>query len=363
MAEIAAKIVLTGGPCGGKTTALSKIEEHFTELGYKVCIVGESATEVMRSGIKCIGEQALDLFSFQELLLKYQLFKEKMYIDAVNKLNIKEKCIIIFDRGVMDNNAYLGNEQFDYMIQKNNYTKLNLLDRYDLVIHLVTAALGAESFYTLENNEVRSEKNLSDAIAADYRTLNAWRAHSNLLVVDNSNDFETKIASVISSIENQLGINKRVRKQRKYLVELSNINFLKDALAIDIEQIYLGNDSYEKRLRKRTLSGTNTYYLTVQNKDLDGIANVYLDKRISEDEYYQLLSMYDEYKVIRKVRYCFIQYNKQFKLDIFEDGKCILESSDDVLDIPNYINIKEDITNDKNFDNNSLAQKVKILNS
>lgn len=30
------RIVLTGGPCAGKTTALVKVIEHFTSLGYKV---------------------------------------------------------------------------------------------------------------------------------------------------------------------------------------------------------------------------------------------------------------------------------------------------------------------------------------
>lgn len=38
------KIVLTGGPCGGKSTGLSKIEQELTEKGYKVFIVPETAT-------------------------------------------------------------------------------------------------------------------------------------------------------------------------------------------------------------------------------------------------------------------------------------------------------------------------------
>lgn len=38
------KIVLTGGPCGGKTSALNQIIEHFTALGYQVFAVPEIAT-------------------------------------------------------------------------------------------------------------------------------------------------------------------------------------------------------------------------------------------------------------------------------------------------------------------------------
>ena len=38
------KIVLTGGPCAGKTTALVKVIEHFTSLGYKVFTIPEVPT-------------------------------------------------------------------------------------------------------------------------------------------------------------------------------------------------------------------------------------------------------------------------------------------------------------------------------
>ena len=55
-----AKIVLTGGPCAGKTTALSKIEEHLEECGYKVMVVSESATELIKGGIRPFGESKLD---------------------------------------------------------------------------------------------------------------------------------------------------------------------------------------------------------------------------------------------------------------------------------------------------------------
>lgn len=38
------KIVLTGGPCAGKTTALVRIIEHFSGLGYKVFTIPEVPT-------------------------------------------------------------------------------------------------------------------------------------------------------------------------------------------------------------------------------------------------------------------------------------------------------------------------------
>ena len=45
------KIVITGGPCAGKTTAMSWIQSNFTKLGYTVLFVPETATELISGGI------------------------------------------------------------------------------------------------------------------------------------------------------------------------------------------------------------------------------------------------------------------------------------------------------------------------
>lgn len=45
------KIVLTGGPCAGKATVLDRIQKKFSEMGYHVIIIPETATELITSGI------------------------------------------------------------------------------------------------------------------------------------------------------------------------------------------------------------------------------------------------------------------------------------------------------------------------
>ena len=64
------KVVLTGGPCAGKTTALAKIHKEFTELGYQVFIVSEGATEVIRSGAKPFGEIKVPNYIFETVTKK-----------------------------------------------------------------------------------------------------------------------------------------------------------------------------------------------------------------------------------------------------------------------------------------------------
>ena len=45
------KIVITGGPCAGKSTAMSWIQNAFTQLGYTVLFVPETATELITGGV------------------------------------------------------------------------------------------------------------------------------------------------------------------------------------------------------------------------------------------------------------------------------------------------------------------------
>lgn len=56
-------------------------------------------------------------------------------------------------------------------------TEIELRDqRYDYVVHLVTAANGAEEFYTTANNNARSE-GVELAIKLDSLCSNAWIGH------------------------------------------------------------------------------------------------------------------------------------------------------------------------------------------
>ena len=79
MGKLVAKIVLTGGPCAGKTTTITKIEEHLIEKGYHVLVVNECATEMIQCGIRPFGENAATEYDFENEILNLQLYKEKRY--------------------------------------------------------------------------------------------------------------------------------------------------------------------------------------------------------------------------------------------------------------------------------------------
>ena len=45
------RIVFTGGPCSGKTTFTSRVQQVFAERGYRVIVDNESATDLISGGI------------------------------------------------------------------------------------------------------------------------------------------------------------------------------------------------------------------------------------------------------------------------------------------------------------------------
>lgn len=45
------RIVLTGGPCAGKTTGIAILRDRLASLGYKVIVLEEPATALMQSGV------------------------------------------------------------------------------------------------------------------------------------------------------------------------------------------------------------------------------------------------------------------------------------------------------------------------
>ena len=160
------KVVLTGGPGSGKTTVIESIKKNYGGK-YKVIIVDETASYLINMGIRPFGENSIPLIDFQELVLKTQLSKEEV-IDKSLEFLPDEDILIIYDRGIMDNAAYISEEEFKEVIErvKTKETIQDFFDRYDLVLNLVSR----KDFYTTDNNPARSET-VDDALSLGEKTL------------------------------------------------------------------------------------------------------------------------------------------------------------------------------------------------
>lgn len=211
------KIVFTGGPCAGKTTVISVIEKELREKGFTVFVVRESATELINGGITP-HKDGLGMFNFQRLILEYQYRKEEIYNKTIMLSKLSD-IVVIYDRGILDNKAYISDLEFSQILtdfSKNigvNLDEIDLLNRYDMVIHLETSAF--TKGYSLDSNKARYESS-EEAILLDNRTKSCWSMHNNFYVIHSSENFEDKINSVkkliYGCLENKKGIS-RTRKK------------------------------------------------------------------------------------------------------------------------------------------------------
>jgi len=202
--KVVKRIVLTGGPCAGKSSSLEHIELYLKKKGYVVYIVNETATELINSGIKPFGDNAVDMVSFQDIIFQYQIQKEVLVDEVCKKFNDDKEIVILYDRSLMDNKAYINQLDFDKLLLKYNLSEEVILNRYDLVIHLESAANG--KWYTKENNKARYEDR-EIAIEMDDKIYDAWSKHDNLIRVINYENFKDKQDKILEICENTLNKN------------------------------------------------------------------------------------------------------------------------------------------------------------
>lgn len=359
------KIVVTGGPCGGKTTALTRIQRDLAHLGYTVLVVPETATSLISGGVApwtCGSNE-----EYQKCQMLLQLQKERVFEQAANTMS-DEKIVIVCDRGELDNKVYMTDEEFAHVLDFLGTTETELRDSYDAVFHLVTAAKGAEEFYTLENNGARYES-VEEAAALDDKFIAAWTGHPHFRVVDNRADFEDKMRHLMREITYFLGDLAPYEIERKFLVEYPDVAWL-DSLPncqrVDIVQTYLRSEpDQEIRIRQRGTNGNNIYYLT-EKRITKNHKRMELQRRLTEREYLTLLMQADPaLRQISKTRYCLTFEGQYFEVDLFPcwDDQAMVEielTGEDVpVRFPPQLRVIREVTGDPNYRNAVIASKPK----
>lgn len=221
------------------------------------------------------------------------------------------RAVVLSDRPIPDSRGYLqegkeGERIYAELLREvTGLTRIEALDRYAAIVKLTTAALGAEAFYTLENNRARDE----DPEAARY-------------------------------------LDKRVEEAY---------------LAVD-------NPNEEIRVRRRILGDSSTFYLTKKRVVGPG-TRIETEEAISWQTYLNLLETRDQKRgIIEKDRYCFLWQNQYFELDVFKnlrEALCLLEIELTNLQksviLPPFLDVHEsdEVTDDPRYKNQTLAFSVR----
>ena len=361
------KIVLTGGPCAGKTTAMNWIQNNFVKQGYKVIFIPETATELITSGFAPWNTRTN--IDFQNIVLNLQLEKERVFESAAKSLP-NEKVLLVCDRGIMDNKAYMNKKDFNNLLKKNKLDEIQLRDSYDAVFHLVTAAKGAKEYYNLDN-EARTET-IEEASRLDDLLISSWTGHPHLRIIDNSCDFEEKMKRLMREIAAVLGEPNPYEIERKFLIEMPDIEYLEslpNCEKVKIVQTYLkSNEDEEIRIRQRGNNGSYTYSKT-RKINVDPLKRIEIENRLTSEEYInELLNADPSRGQIIKDRYCLCYKNQYFEIDVypFWKDKAIAEieliNENQKIELPSYINVIDEVTDNLDYRNSELAKTIKVKN-
>ncbi len=258
--------------------------------------------------------------------------------------------LVICDRGTMDASAFISRDQWAEILSRNELDEVEIRDnRYNQVIHMVTAAKGAEEFYTIEDNCARKE-DLEGARARDTNAAEAWVGHPYVDVVDNSSDFENKIYALIQKVKRYLtdpmiiiylrvwhiyirqvtssigvDIGDRLHKDSrkvKFVVNgpLAGDHVFPSFRDFEVIHHYLPTASrtMQSRLRKRGINNKFSYTHTIRRQV--GPQVIEAKTQLTHRDYQNMLQQVNpSHNPVFKTRRCFLYKSQYFQLDIYKE--------------------------------------------
>lgn len=188
------RIVLTGGPGGGKTTAADLFRR---EIGERVVIVPEAATLLFSGGFPRSAEV------HARRSAQCAIYHVQKNLEDVQSALYPDR-ILLCDRGTVDGAAYFPEEgeTFFDAVRSSEQAELG---RYDAVIFFETAAAGGLSVEG--GNPARIESN-EQALQIDHKLRALWSRHPRFVIVPHNPSFVKKIMfglAALESIVTQLG--------------------------------------------------------------------------------------------------------------------------------------------------------------
>ena len=187
----ALRIVLTGGPGGGKTTAADLVRR---ELGECVVVVPEAATMLFSGGFPRNGDP------FARKPVQTAIYHVQENLEDIQAAHYPHR-VLLCDRGTIDGAAYWPDEGGDGFFEAMGTTLEAELARYDAVLFFETAAVGG---IAIEGGNPARIETLSDAVALDGRLRQLWSGHPNYSLIPHRASFLHKMQDAVEQIRRVL---------------------------------------------------------------------------------------------------------------------------------------------------------------
>jgi len=118
-----------------------------------------------------------------------------------NKPN--QELFLMIENGVLDQKAYASPNEWSAILVEAERDEAQLLSRYDMVVHMVTAADGAMRYFDHLNT---SETSATQCIELDRALRKAYMYHPNFYIIGNTSvkNFSEKISMVKNYVLNKV---------------------------------------------------------------------------------------------------------------------------------------------------------------
>jgi len=182
------RIVLTGGPGGGKSTAADLFRR---EIGEKIVVVPETATMLFTGGFPRVGEPSARAATQQAI------FHAQVALEDIQSALYPGR-VLLCDRGTIDGAAFWPEGAAKGFFDTLRTSLEDQLRRYDAVIFFESAAVGDISIEG--GNPVRTENN-EEARRLDMRLRELWSEHPSFHFVPHSASFFSKLQEGLRQLE------------------------------------------------------------------------------------------------------------------------------------------------------------------
>lgn len=194
------KIVLTGGPCGGKTASIEFLSKKLIEQDYSVKIVSETANSLLKLGY--MPSVNISTFDFQDLLFKIQFLNE--YISE------GKSSVLLCDRGLFDGKVYIDESDFKKILYLNKVKEKEIYSTYDGALYFRSISYE----YPNEFSRKRIYENPEVGRIRDERCKEIWIDKIVPCIYDNLDGFENKQKTIYSALKKQLDYLKQIESHK-----------------------------------------------------------------------------------------------------------------------------------------------------
>jgi len=207
---------------------------------------------------------------------------------AFGALNSKP-CVLLLDRSVIDQKVFASDEIWKTTLKNNNVTEKQLVDRYDMVMHLGTCAKVGDYQWGPGSNNPGRFHNPEEAAKLDTRLVEVYQGSKQLRLVPHFDKFQDKVDTVMKYLEDALGVDglagKRERVSVSFPVDSIPAEVTSQGQAFVITSTFLDEAmelSVQRRLRVPVASWLAGLKGDVQKAPEMPISSSHLDQTFEE---------------------------------------------------------------------------------